>query len=113
VVESNSMGEPIIEQLRRDRLPIQAFTTTNSTKGKIIEDLSLGIGNEFKILNDPILIEELESYESERLPSGMIRYNAPSSLHDDCVMSLAMAYSASKSSHKPMGLKQYLESRGK
>jgi hypothetical protein len=46
------------------------------------------------ILNDPVLIEELMAYEVSRLPSGMVRYAAPSGLHDDCVMSLALAWSA-------------------
>jgi len=47
---------------------------------------------EIEILNDPILISELQAYEMERLPSGLLRYSAPSGMHDDCVMSLALAW---------------------
>jgi len=39
-----------------------------------------------------VLINELQSYEAERLPSGMTRYSAPAGLHDDTVMALALAW---------------------
>jgi hypothetical protein len=37
-------------------------------------------------------VGELEAYEAERLPSGLLRYGAPEGMHDDCVMSLALAW---------------------
>jgi phage terminase large subunit-like protein len=93
VVERNSMGEPLIEQLQRDGLPIQPFTTTNASKAQAIEALALAFERgEIEILNDPVLIGELQAYEMERLPSGMLRYNAPEGMHDDTVMALAMAW---------------------
>lgn len=93
IAESNSMGEPLIEQVRMQGLPVQAFTTTNATKAQAIESLSLAFERgAVQILNDPILVAELQSYEMERLPSGAMRYSAPEGMHDDCVMSLAMAW---------------------
>ena len=60
VAESNSMGEPIIEQLQRDGLPVRGFTTTNATKAQIIESLALAFERrEIEILNDPVLVGEL------------------------------------------------------
>lgn len=93
IAEVNSMGQPIIEQLQRDNLPVWGFTTTNATKAKAVDDLALAFeqGN-IKILNNPILISELQAYEGERLPSGLIRYSAPEGMHDDCVMSLLMGW---------------------
>lgn len=92
VAEKNAMGEPIIEQLQRQGLPVEAFNTTNATKAGIIEGLSMAFERgEIQILNDPVTIGELQAYEMERLPSGMFRYNAPSGMHDDTVMSLALA----------------------
>ena len=87
------MGQPIIEQLQRDNLPVWGFTTTNATKAKAVDDLALAFeqGN-IKIINNPILISELQAYEGERLPSGLIRYSAPEGMHDDCVMSLMMGW---------------------
>lgn len=93
VAERNSMGDPIIEQLQRQGLPVLPFTTTNATKTRAIDELSMAFERgEIEILNDLILIGELQAYEMERLPSGMLRYSAPSGMHDDCVMALAMGW---------------------
>jgi hypothetical protein len=94
IAEKNAMGEPIIEQLVADGLPVEPFTTTAPSKKRIIEGLQLALEkNDIKILNDEILIEELEAYEAQTLGGGTIRYGAPSRGHDDCVMSLALAWS--------------------
>jgi hypothetical protein len=45
-----------------------------------------------RIPNDPALLGELQASEAKSLPSGMTRYAAPEGLHDDCVMSLALAW---------------------
>jgi hypothetical protein len=42
--------------------------------------------------DDPILISELMAYESERLPSGIMRYGAPEGQHDDTVIAVALAW---------------------
>ena len=68
---------------------------TNAAKANMVESLALAFEQgSIKILNDPVLIGELQGYEMERLPSGMTRYGAPAGLHDDTVMSLALAWSA-------------------
>lgn len=95
IAERNSMGEPIIEQLERDGLPVQPFLTTNASKAEAIDALALAFERgELKIIPDRVLISELQSYEATRLPSGMLRYGAPEGMHDDCVMALAMAWQA-------------------
>jgi phage FluMu gp28-like protein len=95
IAEKNSMGEPIIEQLQREGLPVEAFTTTNASKAEAIEALVLAFEkDEIKILPDAVTIAELQAYEAERLPSGMLRYGAPEGMHDDTVMSLALAWQA-------------------
>lgn len=99
VAEENSMGDVLIEQLRRgDRsrgrrpLPVTSFTTTNATKGALIEKLALAIEtSRIKYPNIAVLVNELQAYEGRRLASGAMAYSAPSGLHDDTVMSLALA----------------------
>lgn len=94
VAEQNSMGGPLVEHLSREGLRVRAFQTTNATKAVIIDALALAFEREeLRIPGDEVLIGELEAYESERLPSGAIRFSAPGGMHDDCVMSLALAYS--------------------
>jgi len=93
IVERNSIGEPLIEQLYRAGLPVQPFQTTNATKTTAIDALALAFERgDLRIINDAVLVAELQAYEMERLPSGLMRYNAPAGMHDDCVMSLALAY---------------------
>lgn len=95
IAERNSMGEPLIEQLQRTGLPVEPFLTSNQTKMAAIDALALAFERaELGILDDPVQIGELQAYEMERLPSGLTRYNAPQGMHDDCVMSLALAWQA-------------------
>jgi len=92
VAETNSIGEPLIEQMRADGLPVTGFTTTSLSKQQIIDALALAFERgEITILNDQVLINELQAYESTRLPGGGFRYSAPEGMHDDTVMALAMA----------------------
>jgi hypothetical protein len=87
------MGEPVIEQLIREGLPVQPFLTTNATKASAIDALTLAFERgELRILNDPVQIGELQAFEAERLPSGLTRYGAPEGMHDDTVMALALAW---------------------
>ena len=95
VAECNSMGEPLVEQLQRAGWPVEPFTTTNASKAAIIDGLSLAFEQAaIRILPDPVLVAELQAYEAERLPSGLLRYGAPEGLHDDTVMALALAWAA-------------------
>jgi hypothetical protein len=92
IAESNSIGVPIIEQLQRDGLPVEPFVTTNASKAEIIDGLALAFEKRtIRILPEPALLAELEAFEMERLPSGMLRYAAPEGMHDDCVMATALA----------------------
>jgi hypothetical protein len=92
VAERNGMGEPLVEQLQRAGLPVRPFLTTNQSKADLIDGLALALETgALTIVDDPVLIGELEAYEAERLPSGLIRYGAPAGGHDDCVMALALA----------------------
>jgi len=101
IAEQNSIGQPIIEQLTRDGLAVQPFTTTNASKAQAVEALVLAFERgDIRILNDAVLIGELVAYQAERLTSGLLRYGAPSGQHDDTVMALAMAWSAVSMQHR-------------
>ena len=94
VAEQNSMGGPITESLQNSGLPVTPFMTTNISKMRIIDALVLGFERgEIHIPRDPVLIGELQAFEGKRLPSGAMQYSAPSGMHDDTVMALALAWS--------------------
>jgi len=93
VAEVNAMGEPLVEQIRKKGWNVEGFITTNRSKGEIIDGLILAFEKEdIRIPNDETLINELQAFEMDRLPSGAFRYAAPSGMHDDMVMSLALAW---------------------
>lgn len=93
VCEMNSVGSPNFEALAREGLPVVPFTTSATTKPPLIENLTLALDRqELAILNEPWLIGELEAYERQVSPTtGRSQYSAPDGLHDDGVMSLALA----------------------
>ena len=92
IAETNSMGQPNIEALQIMGVPVNGFTTTNATKAKAIQALELAFERgTISLLQDDIQTSELIAYESEKLPSGMIRYGAPEGMHDDTVMALSIA----------------------
>lgn len=94
-IESNSIGQPVIDNLVRRGVPIIPFVTSNASKQIIIQNLQSAFENaDIRILNDPVLIGELLSFESKRSPSGSWMYSAPDGMHDDAVMSLAIAWDA-------------------
>ena len=108
VAEANSMGGPLVEFMRRSGLPVRPFTTTNATKAQVIEALALGFEQgAFQIIPDPVLIAELQAYELERLPSGLIRYGAPNGMHDDAVIAAALAYYAASAPPKRVRSREY------
>ena len=93
VAEANSMGQPLIEQLQAAGLPVVPFTTTAASKQIAVDALALAFERgSIRIIPDPVLIAELQAYEAERLPSGMLRYGAPAGMHDDTVMALMLAW---------------------
>lgn len=101
LAESNAMGEPNIDALRRQGLPITGFTTTARSKEILIESLQLAFeryteaGVYIRIPRHERLVNELRAFEMERMASGW-RFSAPSGMHDDCVIALALAYQASR-----------------
>ena len=109
IAESNSIGEPIIEELKREGLPVQPFATTHASKAGIIEALALAFEQgSIRILDEPVLLGELQAFAAEQLAGGTLRYAAPAGQHDDTVMSLALAWSVFRSG-APFGFLDYLQ----
>jgi len=94
--ESNSMGEPIIDERKRDdalrNVRIEPFETTSTSKPRLIENLALSFEREeVQWLADPVWQAELEAYEVKYSPqTGRPRYSAPQGVHDDTVMARAL-----------------------
>ncbi len=95
VCELNSFGQALFESLQKRELPTRliGFTTSNQSKGALVDSFALALERRaITLLNDPLLIGELQAYQAETTVTGLIRYGAPVGQHDDCVMSLLLAY---------------------
>ncbi len=92
-IEANSIGQPVIDNLSNRDMHVIPFMTTSATKQSIITGLQAAFEHgEIRIINDPVLVGELLSFESKRSASGSFTYSAPDGMHDDTVMSLAIAW---------------------
>ncbi len=102
LAESNAMGDPIIEELQNDGLPVTGFNTSATSKPPLIENLALACEQaEWKLLPDPIGRTELEAYEVSYSRVGRPVYGAPSGMHDDTVMGRALMLHAAQHEAMP------------
>ena len=91
-LDSTGLGDPVYDRLKSLGAPVKGYKFTSESKRKLIECLSLAISQgTIRYPDIPELINELEIYQAEQLPSGTIRYGAPQGYHDDCVTGLALA----------------------
>lgn len=92
IIDSTGVGEPIFDDLRREKLFVDDFKFSNKSKKGLIEKLSIFIEQlRVFIPDNEILIDELKSFGYKLSEAGVVIYRAPQGLHDDCVISLALA----------------------
>ena len=104
VIDASGVGASSYDHLVRRGLLIRDYKFTNQSKANMINTLNIALDQgsisipgtlkgEERVPDHrlKILIDELEAFEYDILPSGKIRYNAPSGIHDDCVTSLGLA----------------------
>jgi hypothetical protein len=92
LLDSSGLGDPILEDLRNLGLRVEGITLTSESKRQLINHLAILL-EEQTISFPPIpeLISELQAYTYDLLPSGSLRFSAPSGLHDNSVIALALA----------------------
>ena len=92
ILDSTGVGDPILEAMKATGLIVEGYQFTNTSKQQLIEHLAVLIEKqEITFPNIKVLINELMSYQYEITRAGNMRYNAPSGMHDDTVISLALA----------------------
>lgn len=92
VVDSTGIGDPISEDLARQGVSTLPFKISSSSKQELIKRLIVSIEQRL-ITFPPIddMLDELRSFAYDVTDAGNIRYSAPDGMHDDCVISLALA----------------------
>ena len=101
LAESNSIGLPQIENMRRMGLNVQGFNMTNASKAELVDCLSLALEtNDIELQADAVQQAELEAFEATQLASGF-RYSAPEGMHDDTVIALMLSLWAGSKTMTP------------
>jgi hypothetical protein len=115
MVEVNSIGDVIVEQIKRQWQDTHPFVTTSRSKNEIIEGLILDCNEANVTIPNaqlfPHLIHELEVFTYDYNPkTRSIKYGHPSGLHDDCVIALAIS-NYNRKQNKTLGTYAVIGSR--
>jgi hypothetical protein len=93
--DKTGVGEAIDDLLSQTGLNFHGVVFTNSSKSAMVNNLITAW--ETKSLDIPYweeMIGELEAFEVQTSDTGLMRYNAPSGLHDDIVCMLMLGWAA-------------------
>ncbi len=95
--DSTGVGDPVVEDLKSRGLNIggedgRGFKFNETSRTNLLNNLAILLEQDkIKIPKDEGLLNELESFRYELSDQGKIRITVPSGMHDDRVMSLALA----------------------
>lgn len=89
-IDSTGVGDPIVEDIRRQCSGVEAFHFSSRSKQQIMEGLAASIQKGELFILEGIMYDELESFEFSYTKTG-VTYSAPSGMHDDIVCALALA----------------------
>ena len=92
VVDNTGLGVPIVDDLLHKGINVHPFTFTQNSRNDLLTNLQILLEQDkIKIPDDPELIEQLEAAVWEILPSGKSKVVVPEPMHDDRMISLALA----------------------
>lgn len=92
VLDATGIGDPIADDLLRAGVAVDPVKITEQSKKEMIEKLSVYIEQKtIKMLPLEETLHEFDNFAFEVGPTGRIRYGAPEGLHDDIVISHALA----------------------
>jgi hypothetical protein len=90
LVDQTGVGAPVVEQLQAACAGVEGFVFTPRSKQELMGGLAVGIQQHEVEFPEGWLRSELESFEFEYKPSGVV-YSAPEGMHDDGVCALSLA----------------------
>lgn len=104
-VDATGVGRPVLEEIR-GLWPLARGVTITSGRGRrensvgkedLVSELVVQLERGgLELYPYPALLEELRAFEASPLPGGGFRYSAPSGVHDDLVLALALALEAAR-----------------
>ena len=92
VIDATGLGDPIVEALRRRGVSVRPFVFTAASKEQLIDNLAIMIEQgRIRLMDLAPQTSELLAYQYELTRGRNAKMNAPSGMHDDCVIALALA----------------------
>lgn len=95
MIELNNQGLPIFQDLKEiyGVKKLRGFTTTEKSKGVIINNLINAFGSkEIKVCDCDYMRTELDAFSMKFSDTGKVKFMASSGFNDDIVMSLAICW---------------------
>jgi len=96
-MDSTGVGDPIVERMQKRISNLNGYKFSTPSKQRLMEGLQIAIHNKEISIPANEILNELLAFEYQWTRTGAT-YSAPSGLHDDCVMALALAVYARGSS---------------
>lgn len=101
-VDGTGVGAVIVDEMSLNRKHFESFIFSASAKQRLIEALVTAFQQgEIGIPYEGPLYDELKTFEFSYSKSGGVKYEAAGGGHDDCVMSLALAWDKFRDQPKP------------
>jgi hypothetical protein len=92
IVDATGIGDPIVDDLLRENVPVDPIKITEPLKKELIEKLSIWIEQrKIRLLPQEDVLFEYDNFSYEIGPTGKIRYGARQGYHDDIVIADALA----------------------
>lgn len=96
-MDVTGVGDPLLEEVRKRDIDAEGYYFTNQKKKELIDRAVVAI--EQGLITYPpiqVLTDELKAFSYKFTTSGNVIYGAPEDVHDDCVISLALAIYGAK-----------------
>lgn len=90
LVDSTGVGDPIVEGLAATNPMVEGFKFTMTSRQQLLEGLAQTLQRRSIRVPRGVIRDELLAFRFDHT-KGRVRYSAPPSVHDDAVMSLALA----------------------
>ena len=91
LMDSTGVGDPIFEDMQREGLDVQGYKFSSTSKQMLMEGLASAIHQRKITYPSGPIVDELEIFEYQYTSYG-VKYSAPQGFHDDCCVSLALAW---------------------
>lgn len=92
LVDSTGVGDPIVEELQRERPGVEGFKFTTTSRQQLLEGLRAGVQEHLLTFPEGPTVAELEACEYAWTRTNGVRYQVFEGMTDDCMMALALAW---------------------